>query len=102
MKALLAALLLSALSVRAQDRPASPHKPAKAIQKSLPVSKYLRKVGVLYVQTLEDVSRHCDGLVSDAAAQRECSASMESSGPTLDEIESMVAIELSDSRFSGD
>jgi hypothetical protein len=99
---LLAALLLCVLSALAQDKPASRQKPARASQKSLPVSKYLRKVGLLYLQTIEKVSKRCDVFMDDPAAHRECSAAMERWDSPLNETESMVDIELSDSQFSGD
>jgi len=99
MKTLVAVLILCALPVLAQDQPA-PHKPAT--QKPLPVSKYLRKVGLLYLQTIEEFSKHCEGLVSDPAAQRECSAAMESWESTFELIEGQVDIELSKSHSEGD
>src|ERR1700737_1240170 len=102
MKTLLAVLLLSALLVLAQDQPASPHKPTKAPQKPLPVSKYLRKMGLMYLQTIDEFSKHCEGLTSDPAARRECSAAMESWGSTFDQVEGQVDIELSKSHPEGD
>ena len=100
MNKLLAVLLLSALSALAQNKPASQHKvPA---QKFYPVSKYVRKIGVQYLATIDDFEKHCDGQMSDAAVQRDCSAAMVNWESTFDGIEHTVDIELSDSKSIGD
>ena len=98
----LGVLVLAALSVLAQDKPASPRKPGKATQKSYPVSKYVRKVGVLYLQTIDDFDKHCDGQMSNAAVQSECSAAMVNWDSAFDQLEKMVDVELSDSKSIGD
>ena len=80
---------------------AQTHKPAK-IPRSLPVSGYMRKVGILYLQSYDDVSKACDGLVSDDAARERCGAATEISQRTWDSLEPMVDINVSESKVSGD
>ncbi len=67
-----------------------------------PVSKYVRKVGVLYLKTIEEFEKHCDGQMSNAAVESECSAAMANWQSAFDQIEPMVDIELSDSKSVGD
>ncbi len=102
MKTLLAIMLLCALPALAQDKPASPHKPVKAAQKFYPVSKYVRKIGVLYLATIDEFDKHCDGQMSNPAVQSDCSAAMVNWDSAFDQIEKMVDIQLSDSKSIGD
>lgn len=71
-------------------------------QEFYPVSKYVRKVGVLYLTTIDEFSKHCDGQMSDPAVESDCSAAMVNWQSTFEPIESMVDIELSDSKSIGD
>jgi hypothetical protein len=67
-----------------------------------PVSKYVRKIGVLYLKTIDEFKKHCDGQMSNAAVESKCSAAMANWQSTFDQIEPMVEIELSDSKSAGD
>jgi hypothetical protein len=93
-------VLLCALSALAQNKPASVRK--VPTPKFYPVSKYVRKIGVLYLAKIDDFEKHCDGPMSDAAIQRDCAAAMVNWDSTFDQIEHMVDIELSDSKSIGD
>ncbi len=66
------------------------------------VSKSVRKVGVLYLQTIDEFDKHCDGQMSDPTVQANCSAAMADWDSTFDQIEKMMDIELSDSKSIGD
>ena len=98
MKTLLAVSLLCAL---AQDALASPRKHPD-VQKFYHVSKYVRKMGVLYLQTIDEFDKHCDGQMSDRAVESDCSAAIADWQSTFDKIEHIVDIELSDSKSIGD
>jgi hypothetical protein len=75
---------------------------SKTPEKFYPVSKYVRKVGVLYLATIDEFDKHCDGQMNDAVVERECSAAMANWQASFERIEPMVDIQLSDSKSIGD
>ncbi|MGD0227706.1 MAG: hypothetical protein ABSF71_35775 [Terriglobia bacterium] len=93
MKTLLAVLLLSAMSVLAQDQPASPHKSVSVTKRSLPVSQYLRQIGILYLETINDLAKDCSEPHSDL-----CSAATDRWDSTMAVLEDRVNITLSQPR----
>lgn len=93
MRTLGAILLLFSLSALAQDQAASLRKKAKVTKKNLPVSQYLRQVGILYLETINDLSRDCSEPHSDA-----CFAATDRWDSTMAALEDRVNITLSESR----
>lgn len=75
---------------------------SKTPEKVYPVSKYVRKMGALYLATIDEFEKNCEGQMSDAAAQEKCSAAMANWNSAFDQIEKIVDIELSDSKSIGD
>ena len=75
---------------------------AKTPAEFYPVSKYVRKVGALYLNIIDEFDKRCFGQMSDAAVESECSAAMVNWDSAFDQVEKMVDIELSDSKSIGD
>jgi hypothetical protein len=93
MRILSAILLLFSLSALAQDQPASLPKKSKVTKKILLISQYLRQVGILYLETINDLSRDCSEPHSDA-----CLAATDRWDSAMATLEDRVNITLSESR----
>ena len=85
-------LLVCILSALAQDKPASLHKNANT-PKILPVSQYLRQIGIMYLETITDLSKDCSEPHSNA-----CSSALDRWDSTMQGLEDRVNITLSEGR----
>lgn len=83
---------------------ASSHSTKSSHTSVLPVSKYMRKMGFLYLQDIGVFVKECEDkvFINNAPAQEECSSAIREADEILDHFEGLMDIEMDGSRNRGD